>query len=745
MIHLPAFIQDLGIILIAATIVTLLFKKWRQPVVLGYLVAGVLVGHHVPFLPSVSDTESVKIWAEIGVIFLLFGLGLEFSFKKLARVGKSAAVTAFFEVVFMLAVGYLTGQMLGWSKMDSIFLGGILSISSTTIIVRAFNELGLKGRHFVSLVFGVLIIEDLIAILLLALLSTIAATQKFAGAELILSSLKLGFFLILWFLVGIYLVPLLLKKVHGFLNDETTLVVSIGLCLLMVIVATKVGFSPALGAFIMGSILAETRDGHRIEHLLTPVRDLFGAIFFVSVGMLIDPAIVQKHAGVIFLVTGITIMGKFVSTALGALLSGQTLRHSVQAGMSLAQIGEFSFIIATLGLTLNVISDFLYPVAVAVSAITTFTTPYLIREADRFAQFLDKKLPPRFKEGMNSYQAAFVQRGNSAESGTALLWRVYGIKIALNSVMTIAITLGAKNLLLPELNKQLGENSWVNLITGVVTLFAAAPFLWGIVLGITPKDLKGDRPINLERLKALQTGVTLVRGLLGAGLVIFLVGQFSSARTATGLVLSLFVLVFLIFSRHAEPVYRLMEERFLSNLNDREREELAKANPRQELAPWNATLAEFVLSPNSELVGKTLMHSSLKERFGVTVTLLERGKKRILAPGRTDILMPFDRLFLIGTEEQLLAASHIIEEAVLPANTNGDSFGLESLTLPSTSPFLGKPIRDSGLREAIDGLIVGIERDGKRFLSPDSAMELSEKDLIWVVGNREKIKSLYTR
>ncbi|MFP5459830.1 MAG: cation:proton antiporter, partial [Bacteriovoracia bacterium] len=354
MTHLPGLIQDLGFILMTAAAVTLLCKFLKQPVVLGYLIAGFLVGPHVPWVPTITDMESIKVWAEIGVIFLLFSLGLEFSFKKLVKVGGASSITALFEIVFMLVAGFFTGQIIGWSRMDSLFLGGILSISSTTIIVRAFEELGLKKKGFTNLVFGVLIVEDLAAILLLVLLSTVAATQTLSGTALLNSSVQLVFFLVTWFLLGIYLLPGLLNRIKPWLSNETMLIVSLGLCLMMVLVATRVGFSPALGAFVMGSLLAETREGHRIEEILVPVRDLFAAIVFVSVGMLIDPRILVEHGGVILVLTVVTIIGKFLSSATGALVSGQSLKTSVQAGMSLAQIGEFSFIIATLGMTLGV-------------------------------------------------------------------------------------------------------------------------------------------------------------------------------------------------------------------------------------------------------------------------------------------------------------------------------------------------------------------------------------------------------
>jgi len=472
MVHLPDLINDLGIILITAAITTLVFRTLKQPVVLGYLVAGLLIGPHVTFLPTVTELGSIKVWAEMGVIFLLFGLGLEFSFKKLADVGKSASIVASIEVLFMLGLGYLTGQAFGWSQMDSLFLGGILSISSTTIIVKAFEELGLKGSKFVSVVFGVLIVEDLFAILLLVLLSTLAVTQSLSGSALIVSSLQLGFFLILWFLVGLYALPVILRYIRKQLTDETVLIVSIALCLMMVILSTKVGFSPALGAFVMGSILAETREGKRIEQLIVPVRDLFAAIFFVSVGMMMDPRMIMKHLSAIIIITVLTIVGKFLSTTLGAVLSGQSLKHSVQSGMSLAQIGEFSFIIATLGLSLNVTSDFLYPIAVAVSVITTFTTPYLIQYSEPFYQWLIKRIPKTVLKRLDKYQVAMSVK--SEESIFSLLRKAYGPMLLLNSVMVIAITLGVKRFILPYMRETFGNSYWVvfGLGMGAIDLYA---------------------------------------------------------------------------------------------------------------------------------------------------------------------------------------------------------------------------------------------------------------------------------
>lgn len=725
MIHLPELIKDLGFILMTAAVVTLVFRYLKQPVVLGYIVAGLLVGPHVPFVPTIKDSANLTIWAEIGVIFLLFSLGLEFSFKKLSQVGRSAGIIAVVEVIFMMAVGYLTGQLFGWSKMDSLFLGGILSISSTTIIVKAFEELGLKRRKFVPLVFGILIVEDLFAILLLVLLATVAATQSVSGPEMIASVLKLGFFLVVWCLIGIYWLPWFFDKIKNQLTDETRLIVSLGLCLMMVMLATQVGFSPALGAFVMGLLLAETSEGHRIEQVLVPVKDLFAAVFFVSVGMLIDPKLIGEHFFVILVVTVLTIVGKFLSTGLGALATGHTLKHSVQSGLSLTQIGEFSFIIATLGLTLKVTSPFLYPVAVAVSAITTFTTPYLIKLAEPTFRLIDQRIPPNLRERLEKYQASL--RNRTDQSRLTTIWQDHGIQILLNSVMVIAIALGTKNLVYPYA-KEIGlSGPFVRSAFGLLAVFLSVPFLWPIAFGSRQK-LKSADAIT----------VALVRFSIAVLLVGFVVSQFSSILAASGVLLITFAVPIAFLSKYAEKFYRVIESRFMANLKEKDH-----APKKPTLAPWDAGLAEFTVSPDSELVAKNLLDAKLKERFGVMVALIERGSQKIIAPGQSDLILPYDRLFLIGSDEQLESAGQTIEtKSAIHLDNLDDLLGLESIHLTSHSPLIGKSIRTCGVRELAMGLIVGLERDGSRILNPDSGLILQVDDLVWVVGDRELIQQL---
>lgn len=730
MLHLPDLIHDLGFILIAAAVVSLIFKWFKQPVVLGYLIAGMLVGPHISITPTVVDADSLKIWAEIGVIFLLFGLGLEFSFKKLAQVGVSVSITAVFEVIFMIGLGYISGIFLGWSNMDSLFLGGILSISSTTIIVRAFDELGLKSRKFVKLVFGALIVEDLVAVLLLVLLSTVAVTRSFSGSELIFSTLKLMFFVIIWFVLGIYSLPTFLQKIRKHLNDETTLIVAIGLCLLMVIVATKTGFSAALGAFVMGSILAETRDGGNIEKLLNPVKDLFAAIFFVSVGMLIDPQILKQHFGVILFLTVITIVGKFISTALGALISGQSLKHSVQAGMSLAQIGEFSFIIATLGVTLKVTSEILYPIAVAISGVTTFTTPYLIRMADPFYAWIDKNLPVEIRNRLDRYQIAVSA---STSRKTERYWNLHGTKIILNSIIVFAFAYFTQKYFLPIAFSSLGESATVSFGVTLVLFFMASPFLWALTFGQSTES-------SILAIRSVETFFAFLRLIFGAILVGLIIWQMIPFQDMPSIMIFCLFIASFVFMKISQPLYYRMERIFISNLDDKQK---STHSHRPQLAPWDANLSEHTLSPDSPLVAQTLRECALKEKFGVTVALIERGHKKIIAPSRDEFLFPYDRLFLIGTDDQLSKAQEVIElKTEHSALHDLEVYGLESLTLSAQSLYRGKSIRDSGLRENVNGLIVGLERNGKRILSPDSSTILYPDDLIWIVGDRNKIKLL---
>lgn len=734
--HLPHIITDLALILAVAGIITLIFKKIKQPVVLGYILSGVLVGPHMPLFPTVIDQAGIKTWSEIGVIFLLFSLGLEFSFKKLAKVGGSASITALVEIVLMILVGYIVGKSLGWSFMDCIFLGAILSMSSTTIIIRAFDEVGAKTKKFASLVFGILVVEDLVAILLLVLLSTIAVSQQFAGGELILQMGKLVFFLVLWFLAGIFFVPTFLKRTGKLLNDETLLIIAIGLCLTMVMIAVKVGFSAALGAFIMGSILAETVMAERIEHLVKSVKDLFAAVFFVSVGTMIDPKVIVTYAFPIMVITLVTIFGKFFTSLLGALLSGQSLKHAVQAGMSLAQIGEFSFIIASLGVSLKVTSDFLYPIAIAASAVTTFTTPYLIQASGSFYKHLEKLLPQKWVNNLNRYSSGTQQI--SAFSDWKRLLRAYILNAIVHSVILISIIALSKNYLDPFILRYFGADVNVTLISVIIGLVLMTPFIWALAIRRIEREAYSNLWLNRKINRGPLIALELVRIGIATVHVGFFLNIFFSGAVAFVVAISAMILAIIIFRNKLQAFYDRIEKRFLYNLNERE----TQRSSRTPIVPWDAHLAEFQVPPESILVGRKLKDIALREHYGVNVALIERGTRTIVTPGQNEKLYPGDNIAIIGTDEQLTRLKPLLEQTSAATDQNGQvDITLTNVTIGNHSRVCGRTIGGTGIRERAQAIIVGVERNGERILNPDSAFRFNAGDIVWIVGNKEKIRS----
>lgn len=722
--HIPALIYDLGFILSTAGAVLILFRALGQPIVLGYLMAGVLLSPHTSIFPSVKEPESIKIWAEIGVIFLLFGLGLEFSFRKLVQVGKTSVIAALTEVSLMIFLGFFVGRFLGWSTMDSIFLGGMLAISSTAIIIRAFEELKLKGQKFTQSVFGILIIEDIVAVLLLVLLSTIALTKSFSGEEMAEVLVRLGFYLSLWFLVGLFLVPLFLKKARSLLTDEMSLIVGLGLCLLMVIFAGQAGFSPALGAFVMGSILAETREGERIDRLFIPIRNLFAAIFFVSVGMLIDVSLLSTLWFEVILITTILVCGKLFGVTFGSLLSGKNLKDSVRAGSSMAQIGEFSFLIATLGLSLKVIRPEIYPIAVSVSAISTFLTPYLIQRAPGLHGFLEKKLPFDLSRGLVRYQQAFG--GIRQISILPALVQVIGFKIVLNLVLVIAISFSSRwvfhNVVPIDERVPL-----LRLGVALANLFLVSPFLWAIWLGRIEYS-KVDQKLALL-LQKFQLGFFVIRTLIVVYLVVFALGQFVPVEAVSGILLLIVGCFIALGRKFIRRWYLVLERQFLSNIQLEE----------QQLLPWDVNFGEYEVHPHSRLVGKNLAESQLKNNFGVTVSMIKRGERTIIPSGPNEILMPYDHIFLVGDEKQLSSVRELFDDAGQEKlKVESEAIGLSSIVVDEASEFVHKAIRECGIKEKFQGMVVGIERGAERILNPQSDLVIKTGDVLWILGDLKK-------
>jgi CPA2 family monovalent cation:H+ antiporter-2 len=751
--HLPKLIQDLALILMTGAITTLLFRRIKQPLVLGYIIAGFLVGPHIHITPTVADVDNIDILAEIGVIFLLFSLGLEFSFKKLMRVGGAASITAFVEIIFITTTGYFVGRLMGWSNMDSVFLGGMLASSSTTIIIRAFDELGVKTMQYARIVFGVLVVEDIVVILLMVLLSTMAVSQQFEGGQMLTTVIKLIFFLVLWFIAGIFLLPTFLKRAKKLLDEETLLILSLGLCLGMVVVATQAGFSAELGAFIMGSIMAETTSAEKVEHLIKPVKDLFGAVFFVSVGMLIDPQTIMEYKWPVIYVTLLTLLGKLFSTTIGALLSGQPLKQSVQVGMSMAQIGEFAFIIATLGLSLGVTSDFLFPVAVGASAITTFTTPYMIKFSEPTYNFILRLLPDKWVNTINNYSTG--TQSIQAESNWKIVLKSYGNIALTNGIILMALLLVCVNFLLPFLNENIENETTRSIIGLVLSLGVAAPFLWALMAkkpsNMAYKELWLDKKYNHGPLVVLE----LARNIIGILLIGFWVDRLFSAKVAIIVAVPIIIVVLIIFSNRIQKFYQRIEGRFLSNLNAREAAaEIigsneskglpANLNPQSDLSQWNAHMVDLEVDQQADYVGKTLLDLAWREKYGINIAYIKRGDKLIYAPGRNNKLLPFDQVGVIATDEQMQQFKPVFDatEEVKQPDADTEDIILQKIVVDEHTKLRGQTIRNSGLREKTNGLVIGIERNKSRILNPDSNTIFEWGDIVWIVGERKKIQEL---
>lgn len=745
MSHLATLINDLALILICAGVMTLLFKKLKQPLVLGYVVAGFLASPHMPYTPSVMDTANIQTWADIGVIFLLFALGLEFSFKKIVKVGGAAIIAACTIIFCMILLGITVGTGFGWQRMDSIFLGGMIAMSSTTIIYKAFDDLGMRKKQFTGLVLSVLILEDILAIVLMVMLSTMAVRHNFEGSEMLESIGKLLFFLILWFVVGIYLIPELLKRCRKLMSEETLLIVSLGLCFGMVVMAARTGFSAAFGAFIMGSILAETVEAESIERLVKPVKDLFGAVFFVSVGMMVDPAMIVEYALPIIVITLAVIFGQSLFGTLGVLLAGQPLKTAMQCGFSLTQIGEFAFIIASLGVSLHVTSDFLYPIVVAVSVITTFLTPYMIRFAEPASNFVDTHLPVKWKNFLLHYSSG-SQTMNHESLWKKLILALTRITIVY-SIVSIAVVALAFRFLVPLFLEHI-PGIWGRLLAAVVIILFISPFLRAIMIKKNHSaefvTLWNDSRGNRAPLAA----TIVIRILIAVSFVMFVIaGLF---KVSVGLLLGVAVLLvtMMILSRQLKKQSIMIERKFFQNLRyrDMRAEYMGEKKPEYagRLLSRDLHLTDFEVPGESAWAGKTLAELNFGKKYGIHVVSILRGRKRINIPGASVRLFPEDKIQVIGTDEELNQFSSEMEKAAILETdvVEKSEMILRQFRVDAHSIFLGKTMRESGIREQYHCLIVGVERGEETLHAPDPHEPFMEDDVVWIVGENADVYKL---
>lgn len=745
MAEIPHLIQDLALILMVAGLVTLLFKKLRQPLVLGYIVAGFLVSPHMPYLMSVVDKADIQTWADIGVMFLLFSLGLDFSFKKILKMGMAPVIAALTIIFCMMALGTGVGTLFGWSRMNCLFLAGMLAMSSTTIIYKALDDLGLRQQRFAGLVMSVLILEDVLAIVMMVMLSTIARGANPDGSMMIESVGKIVFFLVLWFVVGIFLIPPFLRKTRRLMNDETLVVVALGLCCAMAVLSTTVGFSSAFGAFVMGSILAETIEADKITTVVEPVKNLFGAIFFVSVGMLVDPAILVSYAVPILVLVLTILVGQAIFGTMGFMLSGQPLKTAMRCGFSMAQIGEFAFIIASLGLSLRVISDFLYPVVVAVSVITTFLTPYMMKAAIPCYELMERRLPRKWIRRLDHMGAIHHTTQTENNHWRALL-KAMAWNVVIYSILSVAVVAIMLSLFLPFMRRLLPGwelHWWANGITGILTVAMISPFLRSMIMKKNhSEEFKALwTESRLNRLPLIFT--VLVRVAIGAGFIFYICNYLSRFKNALIITIALVVILLMALSRRLKHRSIRLERLFVQNLRSRDiaAQVSGKRRPLFEghLLDRDIHISEFIVPVDSLWAGKTLAQLKLGNRFGVHVSSILRGSHRINIPDGNMMLFVGDKLQAIGNDEQLNIMNAAMQAELLPedADIEHREMKLQKLVITADSPLVGKTLKESNVRQRYNFMVVGVEEGQKNLtmINPNRRFEVG--DIVWVVGEEK--------
>ena len=747
--EIPFLIKDLALILMVAGIVTIIFKKLKQPLVLGYIVAGFLVSPHMPYTMSVMDETDIKTWADIGVIFTLFSLGLDFSFKKIVKMGASPIIATMVIVFCMMLLGVSVGHGFGWDKMDCIFLGGMLAMSSTTIIYKAFDDMGLRQQKFAGMVMSVLILEDILAIVMMVMLSAIAGGSNPNGEQMLGSIVKIAFFLVLWFIVGIFAIPWFLRSVRKLINNETLLIVSLGLCCGMAVLSTKVGFSSAFGAFVMGSILAETIEAEKIIKLVEPVKNLFGAIFFVSVGMLVDPKILVEYAVPILALVATILVGQAIFGTLGFMLGGESLKSAMRCGFSMAQIGEFSFIIASLGLSLGVISNFLYPVVVAVSVITTFLTPYMIRLATPSYQVMEKHLPNKFINIFNHF--AMSHPSTTQQSKWKSLLKQMTINTVAYSILSAAVIAVMFTFVLPFMRRLFpGWNLhwYANAITGIITIVLIAPFLRAIVMKKNHsnewKRLWVESSIN--RIPLLFT--IFVRFIIALAFIFYICNYLTRFTNALMICIGVALLGLMIASRWNKKRSIKMERLFIHNL--RSRDIMAQVNGEKKplyeghLLDRDIHISDFEVPIDSTWGGKSLKDLHLRQRFGVDMSSIKRGTQRLNIPNGETMIFPGDKLQVIGNDEQLQKFASSLASEIVPEDVEIEKreMKLRQLIISSKGEFCGKSLIESGIRDKYNCMVVGLE-EGRENLTKISPTYIFKKnDILWIVGEENDLRRI---
>lgn len=751
-----SLIQDLALILVVAGIVTLLFRKLRQPLVLGYIVAGFLVSPHMPYIMSVVERRNIQTWADIGVMFLLFSLGLDFSFKKIMKMGASPMISACSIIFCMTVLGICVAHAFGWSRMDCIFLGGMLAMSSTTIIFKAFDDMSLRQHHFASVVISVLILEDILAIVMMVMLAAISGGNNPDGGEMAQSILRIVFFLVLWFVVGIFAIPLFLRHIRKLMSNETLLIVSLGLCCLMAVISAKAGFSSAFGAFVMGSILAETVEADKIVRIVEPVKNLFGAIFFVSVGMLVDPSILISYYIPILSIVLTIIIGQSVFGSFSFLLGGESLRNAIRCGFSMAQIGEFAFIIASLGLSLGVISDFLYPVVVAVSVITTFLTPYMMKASVPCYGYLERHLPKRLQRSITLMSGRDPQHSDSDKGNWHKLLRAMVINTMIYSILSIAVIAISITMLLPFLRSVIPSSTnnsmpstWIaNLLCGIVTIIAISPFLRAIVMKKNHSE-EFQALWSENRINRFPLVFTIIcRTIIAMAFVFYVCNYLTHFTNAILITVAVIAIVLMVMSRKLKRHSIRLERLFVMNLRSRDIAAQARGKRRPlyegRLLDRDIHIAEIEIPEDSRWAGKRLSQLRLRNRFGVHVSSILRGIRRINTPSGDCIIFPGDKIQAIGSDSQLAKFSTAADIEIYQEDTEIErkEMQLKQLLVTSESMFIGKTLSESKIRDEYHCMVVGLDTGKKNLTMISPTYRFEDGDIIWIVGEADALKRI---
>ncbi len=748
--HIPALISDLAVMLITAGIITILFRKAKQPLVLGYILAGFLISSYFPFFPTVVDTENISTLSEIGIIFLMFHLGLEFNLHKLASVGSTAIITAIVEVAGILGMGFVAGRLMGFSTMDSVFLGGMLSMSSTTIIIKAFEELKLKGKKFTELVFGTLIVEDIVGIFMMIILSTISVSKNVTGGQVVGSLSLMVFYLVIWLLLGIYFLPTFLNKTIRLMNDEMLLIISLGVCFGMVMLANVLGFSSALGAFLAGSLLAGTVHVERIEHLTKGVKDLFGAIFFLSVGMLVNPETLVEYAPQIIIVTLVTIVGKLIFSSLGMLLSGQSLGNAIRGGFSLAQIGEFAFIIASLGMTLGVTGDYLYPIVVSVSVITTFTTPFCIKIAPTFVKFVEKHLPDKIVASLNKYTSE-----NQSENEKDNDWRVYisGYfrRLTIFGGLMLGIVIFGIRFLEPILADRMPQ-----LIADITT---CGVIYLGMALFVGPLMNLHDNLYTSIWLKKRSLRLALVvLSMVNVGamtaIAMITLGTLFNIKPVWLIFVVATVMVLLATSDGITGWYLQLETRFLRNFNERLIQKEEATGGKQAWVHEKLHIISFFVPEKGEFLNTALDSLEWSYRYNVYVVKIQRGSHTLILPKGNEKLFPGDKVYMIGEEMAIMNFYRIVKQEPCKRMRTLKEFmdsgypdieralSICAVKITGEESFAGKSIIGGNIRQEWNCMVLGIQKRGVSIIMPNTSMIISKGDILWVMGSNNNVGRL---